>query len=105
MMERQYRVDFERTGGFAGLRLAATVDRRRLPPEEAARLDGNLAAAGFFDLPEKIAPAPGGADRFHYRITVEEQGRKHTVEFGEASAPEALQPLIRQLTLLARSAV
>jgi hypothetical protein len=97
-----FRVEFERTGGFAGMRVAAAIDSTKLPPEDARQLEENLAAAGFFHLPPRPASPAGGADSFHYRITVEEGGRKHTVECGESAAPEALQPLLRQLTLLAR---
>ncbi len=98
------KASFERTGGFAGLRMAVTIESESLAPEERSRLAENLASGRFFDLPAKLTSPPGGADRFQYRITVEEPGRKHTVEFGEAAAPEELQPLIQQLTRLARSA-
>jgi hypothetical protein len=58
-----YRVAFERSGGFAGLHMTATLDSKNLPPEEARRLEENLAAAGFFSLPAKLPTAGGGADR------------------------------------------
>ncbi len=98
------KIEYERTGGVAGMRMAATIDSDRLSPEEARQLEQNLAAARFFDLPAApAAPGGTGADRFHYRISVESAGRKHTIDFGEAAMPESLQPLVRQLTLLARS--
>jgi hypothetical protein len=98
------KVNFERTGGFAGMRMAFTLDSESLAPEERNRLEQNLASAGFFNLPAKMTSPQGGADRFHYRIQIEEPGRKHSVEFGETAAPDELQPLIQQLTLLARTA-
>jgi len=99
---RRFRVEFERTGGFAGMRVAASIDSRDLPPEDAQRLEENLVAAGFFTLPAKPSSLPGGVDSFSYRITVEDAWQKHSVEFGDATAPEVARPLIRQLTLLAR---
>ena len=104
IQEVSMKVFFERTGGFAGMRMAATIDAESLPPEEKSRLEQNLASARFFDLPAKLASPQGGADRFQYRIEVETPGQKHSVEFGEAAAPEELKPLIQQLTILARSA-
>lgn len=103
-MRRHFRVDFERTGGFAGLRLSVTVDSQTLPAEEAFHLEENLANAQFFDLPAKMISSQGGADRYQYRITVQEQERIHTVELSESAVSEACQSLIRQLTLLARTA-
>jgi hypothetical protein len=97
------RIEFERTGGFAGMRVAATIDTETLPPDEARAVREMVGAARFFDLPAKITSPTPGADQFQYRLTVEAEGRKHTVEVGDASAPEALQPLLRRLTLLARS--
>jgi hypothetical protein len=44
------------------------------------------------------------ADQFNYRVTIEAEGKRHTVEAGESSASPELQALLQQLTLLARSA-
>jgi len=98
------KVNFERSGGFAGLRLSATVDTEKLSPEEAQELEEMVRAARFFDLPAKISSESPGADRFRYKLTVEAEGRRHTVELGEAAASEQLRTLLRRLTALARSA-
>lgn len=97
------RIDYERTGGFAGMRLAATVNTEALPAEEARGLREAVEAAKFFELPALIASAPQGADRFHYKLTVEAEGRRHTVEMSEAVVPEALRPLLQQLMARARA--
>lgn len=96
------RIHFERTGGFAGMRVTVTVDTESLSPEDALDLQEMVDAAGFFDLPAVITTPTAGADRFHYKLTVEEK-RQHTVEMGEAVVPEALQPLIQRLADAARS--
>jgi hypothetical protein len=98
------RIDLVRTGGFAGMRVATTVNTETLPPDEAHALRESVDAARFFDLPSVAASPAPGADRFHYKITVELEGRRHTVELGEAAAPEALQALLERLTALARAA-
>ena len=96
-------IHFERTGGFAGLRLIATVHTESLSPEEARELHEMVDAAGFFDLPAALTTARPGADRFQYRLTVESGARQHTIETNDGSAPQALQPLLRRLTAIARS--
>lgn len=95
------RIQFERTGGFAGMRIAVSVDTASLPADEARELIELVEAAQFFGLPPDIQ-SPTGADQFHYKLTVEAEGRQHTIEAGDAAAPERLQPLFLKLTRLAR---
>jgi hypothetical protein len=97
------RVKLERTGGIAGMRMAATIDSESLSHEEASRLRELVEAAGFFNLPEKIGdPDAPGADQFLYTVAVEMEGLRHTVHTGDAAAPPALRLLIRWLTNVAR---
>jgi len=98
------KIYFERTGGFAGIRMAATVNTESLSPEQARELRDTLDAAAFFDLPARIESPALEADRFRYKLTVEAEGRRHTVEVGEAAVPEALRPLLQHLMAAARSA-
>jgi hypothetical protein len=96
-------IEFERTGGFSGMRLATIVDTASLARDEAQVLHNLVADAGFFDLPGHIERADTGADRFQYALTVQASGQQHTVEVGESAIPDALRPLIDKLTTLARS--
>lgn len=98
------RIEFERSGGFMGLHQNVTLDTSTLEPQEAHELHKMVEAAGFFDLPGKLTDSSQTADQFHYRLTIElpEKGR-HTVEMSDGSVPETLQPLLRRLTLLART--
>jgi hypothetical protein len=82
--------------------MRAVVDTESLPIEEAQALREAIEGSGFFDLPFKIATPTPGADRFHYTMTVEDEGRRHTVDVGEAVVPPSLRALIRRLTILAR---
>lgn len=97
-------VEFERSGGFAGLRLRATVDTESLPAEEARELEEMVEAADLFNLPPAIATPTPGADRFNYKLTVTDEGRQHAVEVSEPSVPTKLQPLLQRLAKIARSA-
>ena len=95
------RIEFERTGGFAGMRVAVTIDTATLAPEDAQKLQEQVASAKFFHLPTSL-PAPTGADSFHYQVTIEDQGQRHTVEVGENAASPELKALLRELTRIAR---
>jgi hypothetical protein len=96
------KIHFERSGGFTGIRLATTVDSQEISPEEAQMLRADLEKASFFDLPAHIQGQAKGADRFHYRVRVQEGEREHEVEIDEGAAPENLQPLLQNLSNLAR---
>lgn len=97
------RIEFERTGGFAGMRVAATIDSQTLPEDKAQALKEMIEQAGFFDLPPRLVSPTPGMDQFQYRLTIESAERGiHTIETSDAAAPPQLQPLLRELTLLAR---
>jgi hypothetical protein len=96
------RIDFERTGGFAGVRLTATIDSDTLSPEEADNVREMVDAANFFNLPPKIAAREQGVDRFQYRVTVESEGRRHSVDIQEAAIPPPVRPLLQWLSAAAR---
>jgi hypothetical protein len=92
-------VTVERTGGFTGIPLTKMVDSAVLPQQEAARLHQIMDAAGFFELPSTIPSSPQ-PDRFQYRITVEQEGKRHSVTVGEAVVPVKLKPLLNWLMAL-----
>jgi hypothetical protein len=98
------RIQFVRTGGFAGMRLASTIDSDALPEEEVQALQSEIDNAHFFELPTQFSETGGGADRFQYEITVEDGHKKHTIEAGESALPGHVQPLIQHLERLARTA-
>ncbi|MCL4250555.1 MAG: hypothetical protein KJ065_20560 [Anaerolineae bacterium] len=97
------KIAFERSGGFAGLRITVTIDTDTLPPHEAAQLESLVEDAKFFDLPARLRSSTGGADQFQYVVTVADGERRHTVRTTDSAAPETLQPLLRRLVILART--
>jgi len=97
------KIDFVRSGGFAGLRLSVNVDIQTLPADQSAALAKLIRDSGFFNLPAQIKSPYGGADRFEYRLTISDAGRSHSVTVGEAAMPESLRPLIERLTEMAKS--
>ncbi len=95
------RIEFTRSGGFAGTRLSRTFDTDQLPEEEKRQLDQLVDAANFFSLPQTLQS--GGADRFQYKISIERDGKAHTVQADERAAPPPLASLIKKLEVAARA--
>jgi hypothetical protein len=93
---------FERSGGFAGIRFQTRVDTDELPPHEANPLIEMVSNANFFELPQSLTNSGHSSDRFQYRLTITDGDRSHTVEINGAAVPGDLQPLLQQLTTLAR---
>jgi hypothetical protein len=94
-------IKFERTGGFAGMRIAADIEPDDLPEDQARTLVELLDDMDFNELPEHIESKPG-ADQFTYSITVKTKKWEHTVVTGDASAPEKMHELLELLNRLAR---
>ncbi len=91
-----------RSGGFAAIEMRSVIDSNKLAEEERRRLEELVEATEFFELPGEIQGSGGGADRFHYTLTIERGSQSHTVESGEEALPPALQELVQEVTQLAR---
>ena len=99
------KIRFERSGGFAGMMTKVDIDGDSLPDAERQALATLVSDAGFFAHPSKVVDSSvTGADRFNYRITIESDGRTHTVETTDGSAPASLVPLLDWLNGAARRA-
>jgi len=94
-------IEFSRSGGFAGIRLVASVDTEDLPADQASSLNQLIREAEFFGLPEKLAPEKPAPDRFEYQLTIKASEKSHSVVVNDAAAPESLRPLLNYLTTLA----
>jgi len=96
------RILFERSGGFAGRKLHASLDVQSLSAEDARQLQELLERSRFFELPSKLETPRAGADRFTYRVTVETEDGARTIEAGEGAVPAPMRPLIDWLTRFGR---
>jgi hypothetical protein len=95
-------IQFERSGGITGIRIATRIDTDMLTPEDAQRLVTLIQAASFFDLPTVIHGGTEALDDFNYVVTIEDGDRRHTVKTKDTNAPDTLRPLLQQLVLYAR---
>ena len=96
------RIQFERTGGFAGIRFAADFKPDELPDEQSRELLDLLDELDFDELPEEMTGDTSMADGFTYSITVETTKHTHTVVTGDSSASEKMQELLQLLNRIAR---
>jgi emfourin len=95
-------IEFERSGGFAGVALRKSVDAGDLPPAEAEELR-TLVERALPGLAESSpGPGPGKPDRFQYDLTVTIDDRVYRVTLGEAELPDDAKPLVDKLLVLAR---
>ncbi len=90
-------IQYERSGGFMGLRTSKSIDTRLLPSDMAQNVLNLVEAANFFQLPGELDSPQRGADRFQYKITITDEEHDHTVQAGEAAIPEQLWPLLQML--------
>ena len=101
------RIDFVEEGGlayFPGLRKPVTIDVEQLEPGERAGLEQLVADAGFFELPPNVGrAAPGAADHQHYRLTIEDKGRHHSVRMLVPVDDPALRALVTAVEGLVRA--
>ena len=77
------RLKIERRGGLAGLPAVGERDGSEMTATQRRALERLLRA------PPSPAPSPG-ADRFHYKITVEDETGTKELEVPEHAMPEAL---------------
>jgi hypothetical protein len=96
-------IRFERTGGFAAIPQRVVIDTDMMGADQRRSLMALIEPASFFHLPKHIPSADHVADRFQYRITIEDVERTHTIQTDESDVPDTLKPLIEHLTALARS--
>ena len=95
------KIEFKRSGGFAGIGVRLSLESADLPPAEREALERLIERSRFFELPARLAaPHP---DAFQYDLTIEDEGRRHAVHLDDRGAPEDVKPLLRHLIDLARA--
>jgi len=98
--EGSFYVAFERSGGFAGMVIATVINSDTLSAVDAKILRSLIDNSGILKDGFKVsAPKP---DRFVYKLTVEADGKKKTIEIGEVDITPQMRPLIDDLTKRAK---
>jgi hypothetical protein len=96
------RIKFERSGGFAGIRLAADIEAGDLSEDQRKEISELLDEADFEELPEKLAEEMLVSDEFVYTVTVETGKKEYKVLAGESALPTDIQPLLEILERIAK---
>ncbi|MBW4480527.1 MAG: hypothetical protein KME54_27735 [Tolypothrix brevis GSE-NOS-MK-07-07A] len=91
------RISFERSGGFAGIIKTTNIDTTTLSPNESNQVSQLIQSAGFFELPQTITSDTRSKDRFQYTLTIDDNGKQHTITIGESALSGNLKSLIEWL--------
>jgi hypothetical protein len=96
------RIQFRRSGGFAGISLTAATTADQLTGDHAAQVRRLLAEDQAPPGPRPAAAVPGAADRFQYELDLDDGQRQRSLTWDETHVPDELKPLVGTLTRLAR---
>lgn len=93
------KIEFTRTGGFAApaMKQSLSLDTNDLSQAEANEVMKLVSDADLSAL-SAVPEAPPQPDEFHYRISVEDEGRNESVRASDSSMPETLVPLVDWLS-------
>jgi hypothetical protein len=80
------KVVVERSGGFAGIKRRGERERDALSPQQRAALEEIMAR------PSSFPPDPG-ADRFTYRVEVQDENGIRSVTVPESALPQVLKDI------------
>lgn len=83
-----------RSGGFAGLKRRGERDGEDLSPEQRAALDKVVRDFGQPDSP--APPSDPGADRFAYRLDIQDEGGTTSISLPESRMPMELKSIVTQ---------
>ncbi len=87
------RITLEQSGGFAGLLITKTIDTHDLSSAEARQLEQWVKESNFFQLTSIVEASPQ-PDRFGYTLSIEMEGRTHSIEVSETNMPEKVRSII-----------
>lgn len=97
MASRRVRISYRRSGGIAGIELAADTTAEDLPAEQAALADrmiaGDPSAPGGDAVPGSNAGSPR-ADGFDYELQLEDGDRSRTFHWSDTDVPASVRPLL-----------
>jgi Emfourin len=96
------RIDFERIGGFAGIRLKADVDTDALSQEEAKSWQALVENAQLGQIRQSSGADSRTRDAFEYWLTVEDGAKRSSVRMTDETLPPSATPLIDRLLALAK---
>lgn len=91
------KIEVRRSGGFAGLTTTFLVEEKFVTPVEVSQLEELVNKARFFDLSSKAPSRKHGADYYTYDITIEMNGKRHTVKTTDITISKSLRSMINRV--------
>ncbi|GAP96137.1 hypothetical protein NIES2104_26720 [Leptolyngbya sp. NIES-2104] len=73
--------------------ITKTIDTQDLSPSEAQQLEKLVRESNFFQL-SSIGEAFPQPDRFGYTLSIELEGRSHSIEISETNMPKSVKPIV-----------
>ena len=83
-----------RGGSIAAIVTRIEVSTDSLSPEDARALHSKVGEAGILGLSDDVPATAQHPEDLLYELTVEDEGRVHTVRLSESTLPEAVRLLI-----------
>ena len=99
-MNGDWRIQLERTGGFAGIALQTAVDSSTLDAASAAELERLASGVDFSHIP---ATQPGVPDSFQYHLVAEHDSERYQLTLSESQLDSPLKELVEWLMQRARN--
>ncbi len=96
------RIEFERVGGVAGIRLRGSIDTDVLPPEEAKSWQALVEKAQLGHMRQSSRAGGRTRDSFEYWLTVKDGWKESSVRMTDETLPPSPTPLIDRLLALAK---
>jgi hypothetical protein len=101
------KIIFKMDGGFAylpALSKPSVIDTALLDPQAANQLENLVRECSFYNQPARVgSTAKGAADHQTYTISVEDNGRSHTIQLTDPIEDANLHRLVSHLRNMARS--
>ena len=95
-------INYERSGGFRGNKISFSTDIDPLSSSEQEEINKLINNSDFFNMNSDTNSPHGSRDFYTYTITVESNGKNHTVSVNDFTMSDTLKPLIEFLDKKAR---
>lgn len=91
------RIEFERTGGLAGITLRTSVHTLELPGDQAHQIEEMVERVDLSAL-SSSGEGAGGADRFRYRLVITRGAERVEAVLPETALTEELRQIVDWMT-------
>lgn len=102
IMQENYVIHFERSGGFAGLITKVDIDSKDLSIEEQKNLEKLINNSGILTREEKMNMQNPMPDQFQYTFNIRYDHKQLNLILTEEQVTDKIRPLIKYLLRKAR---